>query len=147
LFDERSFYRSFTKDLLSAKKEVVIYSPFVTKFRSEYFKRTLIELRRRNIAVFIFTRPLKEHDLVMKSEVICALRDYEELGACLIYLPGYIHQKLAIIDREILWEGSLNILSQRQSREMMRLIPDTAMVKQTMQHLGISRQLASAYKT
>lgn len=146
LYNDQTFYEAFTRDLLEAKKEVVIYCPFVTKYRSEYFRRTLQELKRRNIAVFIFTRPLEEHDMVMKSEVMCALRDYEELGACLVYLPGYIHEKLAVIDRLILWEGSLNILSQRKSRELMRRIPDDVTVKHTMQYLGINRQLATAYK-
>ena len=35
---------------------------------------------------------------------------------------GNHHRKLAIIDRQILWEGSLNILSQIKSREIMRRI-------------------------
>ena len=32
------------------------------------------------------------------------------------------HCKLAFIDRNVLWEGSLNILSQTNSREIMRRI-------------------------
>lgn len=146
LYDERSFYRAFTKDLLNSNQEVVIYSPFVSKFRSEYFTKTLIALRRRNIAVFIFTRPLEEVDYLMRSEVECALKDYETLGACLIYLPGLIHQKAAIIDREILWEGSLNILSQRESKEMMRRTVDEDVAKQVMSHLELNNKLAEGYK-
>ncbi len=146
LFNEKSFYQAFVKDMLAAKKEVVIYSPFVSKFRSEFFRRTLIELRKRNIPVFIFTRPLEEHDYFMKAEISCALKDYEESGAYITYLPGFVHEKLAIIDREILWEGSLNILSQRQSREMMRRISDEILVQETMSYLGLNKKLAEAYK-
>lgn len=146
LFNEKTFYRAFVKDLLTAKKEVIIYSPFVTKYRSEYFKRTLTTLKRRNIAVFIFTRPIEEHDLMMKNEVSCALRDYEALGTSIMYLPGQIHEKAAIIDREILWEGSLNILSQRQSREMMRRIPDETSAKHVLSYLGLTMKLAEGYK-
>jgi|GEM_PF-395199 phosphatidylserine/phosphatidylglycerophosphate/cardiolipin synthase-like enzyme len=146
LYDEKTFYRSFTKDLLNSNKEVIIYSPFVSKYRSEYFTTTLIALRRRNIAVFIFTRPLEEVDYLMRSEVKCALKVYEELGACIIYLPGLIHQKAAIIDREILWEGSLNILSQRESREMMRRTADEEIAMQVMSHLGLNKKLAEGYK-
>jgi phosphatidylserine/phosphatidylglycerophosphate/cardiolipin synthase-like enzyme len=146
LFNEKTFYREFVKDLLKAKKEVVIYSPFVTKFRSEFFKQTLEKLRSKNIPVFIFTRPLEEHDYLMRSEITCALKDYKELGVCIIYLSGFIHEKLAIIDREILWEGSLNILSQRESKEMMRRIVDENLVEQVMTHLGLSKKLAEGYK-
>ena len=31
---------------------------------------------------------------------------------------GNHHRKLAILDRKVLWEGSLNILSQTRSREI-----------------------------
>jgi hypothetical protein len=146
LFDEKTFYRAFVDDLLKAKKEVVIYSPFISKFRSEFFRRTLAELRRKNICFFIFTRPLEEHDYLMRSEIKCALKDYEELGACIIYPPGLIHQKIAIIDREVLWEGSLNILSQRESHEMMRRTADEDWAMQVMKHLEINKALAEGYK-
>lgn len=146
LFNEKSFYQAFTKDMLAAKKEVIIYSPFVSKFRSEFFRRTLTELRKRNIPIFIFTRPLEEHDYFMKPEITCAINDYEESGAYVTYLTGFVHEKLAIIDREILWEGSLNILSQRESREMMRRISDETATQETMSYLGLTKKLAEGYK-
>lgn len=146
LFNEKTFYPTFIKDMLGAKKEIVIYSPFVSKFRSEFFKRTLVELRRRNIPVFIFTRPLEEHDYLMRAEISCALKDYEESGAQITYLSGFVHEKLAIIDREILWEGSLNILSQRESREIMRRISDETSAQEILSYLGLDKKLAEGYK-
>lgn len=146
LFNEQSFYRAFLKDLQAAKKEVIIHSPFVTKFRSEFFKRILAQLKRRNIAVFIFTRPLEEQEVLRRVEVAAALRDYEELGAWIMFKPGYIHQKVAIIDREILWEGSLNILSQRESREMMRRINDEFAAKEVMAYLHLNHRVADGYR-
>ena len=146
LFNEKTFYKAFVEDMLNAKKEIIIFSPFVTKFRSEFFSDTLKKLRKRNICIFIFTRPLEDHDYLMRTEIKCALRDYEELGVCITYLPGYIHAKTAIIDREILWEGSLNILSQRESKEMMRRIVDEDSAKQIMSYLGLNKPLAEGYK-
>lgn len=146
LYNEKSFYTAFSRDLLSAKKEVLIYCPFISKYRSEYFNRILRHLKHRNIAVFIFTRPIEEHELLVRSEIKSALGDYEELGACIIYLPGQIHAKVAIIDREILWDGSLNILSQRESKEMMRRTEDEDMAKQVIEHLKLNKKLAEGYK-
>lgn len=79
LFNEKIFYKVFVEDMLNAKKEIIIFSPFVTKFRSEFFNDTLKKLRKRNICIFIFTRPLEEHDYLMRTEIKCALRDYEEI--------------------------------------------------------------------
>ena len=146
LYDEKSFYRAFVEDMLEAEKEVVIYCPFISKFRSEFFKNTLQKLKYRNIAVFIFTRPLEEHEYLIRSEIKAALADYEELGACIIQLPGFIHAKAAIVDREILWDGSLNILSQRESKEIMRRTVDVDIAKQMLNQLGLNRKLAEGYK-
>jgi hypothetical protein len=82
----------------------------------------------------------------MRAEIQCALKDYEEMGACIFYLQGSIHEKVAIIDRKILWEGSLNILSQRNSREMMRRTFDEKAAKEVMAYLGANKKLAEGYK-
>jgi len=146
LFNEKTFYRAFTSDMLAAKMEVVIYSAYVTKFRTDILKPTIEKLRNRNIDVFIFTRPLEEYDSIIRSQVECALKRYEELGVNIFYHGRYIHQKVAIIDREVLWEGSLNILSHRASNEMMRRTSDENSATQVMSYLGIDQKLAEAYK-
>ncbi len=146
LFNEKTFYPTFVKELLEAEKEVIIYSPYISKFRSEFFNSTLKKLKKRNIAVFIFTRPIEEHEYFMRSEIKIALNDYKEMGANIFYLKGSIHEKLAIIDRKILWEGSLNILSQRSSRELMRRISNEDSAKQMMSYLGINKALVGNYK-
>lgn len=146
LYNERTFYPAFVRDMLKAEKEVVIYCAFISKYRSEFFKNTLEKLRHRNIAVFIFTRPLEEHELLTRNEIKAALADYEELGACIVQLPGLIHAKAAIIDREIVWDGSLNILSQRLSKESMRRAQDKDIATQMIDHLGLNRKIAEGYK-
>jgi phosphatidylserine/phosphatidylglycerophosphate/cardiolipin synthase-like enzyme len=146
LFNERNFYRAFIKDMLEAKKEVVIYSPFVSKYRTDYLKRTIEKLKEKNIEVFVFTRPVKDYDLMFQSQIRCALKRYEELGVCIFFLKGFIHEKVAVIDREILWEGSLNILSQKASREMMRRIEGENPARQVISYLGLNKKLEEGYK-
>ena len=146
LYDEKTFYQAFIKDLNRARKEVIIYCPFVTKFRLDYFRQVFDKLKSRKVAVFVFTRPLHEHETIMRNEVRTALDDYKDIGVSVVHLPGFIHAKTAIIDSEILWDGSLNILSQRESREMMRRTKDEDMAKQVMDHLGLSKKLAEGYK-
>ena len=146
LYNESTFYRAFIRDLSTAKKEVIIYSPYVTKFRSNFFKQTIEKLRERNVDVFIFTRPLDEYESVMQPQIQCALKRYEELGVCIFYPGRYIHEKVAIIDREILWEGSLNILSHRASNEMMRRTSDKNSATEVMSYIGLNEQIAKAYQ-
>ena len=146
LYNENTFYNALTKDMLSAKKEVIIYSPFVSKFRTDFLKPTIEKLIDRNIDIFIFTRPIEEYDTTMQPQIECALKRLEELGVCIFYPGRYIHQKVAIIDREVLWEGSLNILSHRASNEMMRRTAHGESATQVMQYIGLNDQIATAYK-
>ncbi len=43
-----------------------------------------------------------------------------------------LHRKLAVIDANIVWEGSLNILSQARSAEFMRRIVSFEIASQTL---------------
>lgn len=146
LFNEKTFYRSFIKDLFEAKREVIIYTPFVTKHRTDFYKNIIEKLRRRNIEVFIFTRPIEEYSTMLQPQIECALKRYEELGVCIFYMGRYIHEKAAIIDREILWEGSLNILAHNASNEMMRRTQSEESAMEVMNCLGLNSRLAEAYK-
>lgn len=147
LFNEKTFYKAFEKDLLEAKKEVVIYSPFVTKFRTDFYKPIIEKLRSRNIEIFIFTRPIEEYETMFQPQIQCALKRYEEMGVCIFYPSKYIHEKVAIIDREILYEGSLNILSHRASKEMMRRTIGEESAIQVLHYLGLNKSLAEGYKS
>lgn len=146
LYDERTFYKKFMGDMYSARKEVILYSPFVAKFRMDYYKKVIAKLRSRNVDIFIFTRPIEEYENIMQPQIEVIFERLEEMGVC-IYHPGrYIHQKAAIIDREILWEGSLNILSHRGSNEMMRRTEKQKSAMQVLEHLSLNRLLADGYK-
>lgn len=147
LYNENTFYKALIKDMLSAKKEVIIYSPFVSKFRTDFLKPTIEKLIDRNIDIFIFTRPIEEYEDTIRPQIECALKRLEKLGVCIFYPGRYIHQKVAIIDREVLWEGSLNILSHRASNEMMRRTQDSESAIQVMSYIGINKTIAEAYKT
>lgn len=146
LYNENTFYKALTTDMLAAKKEVIIYSPFVSKFRTDFLKPTIEKLIDRNIDIFIFTRPIEEYDTTMQPQIECALKRLEELGVCIFYPGRYIHQKVAIVDREVLWEGSLNILSHRASNEMMRRTAHGESATQVMHYIGLNDQIAGAYK-
>lgn len=122
LFDERTFYEAFLKDVRNCQKEVIIESPFITYERARIFLPIFQELLNKGIPIYIFTRDPKEHyeGMEVQSEII--IRKFEEMGVQTFLCLGNHHRKLAILDRDILWEGSLNILSQTRSREIMRRI-------------------------
>jgi phosphatidylserine/phosphatidylglycerophosphate/cardiolipin synthase-like enzyme len=146
LYNEQTFYQAFTKDMLAANREVIIYSPFVSKYRSEQVIGAIAKLKNRNVDVFIFTRPVDEYERRQQDQIRAVLASFEDQGAFVTCLRGTIHEKVAIIDRETVWEGSLNILSQRSSREMMRRTESESMAMQVISYLNLQRSLMEGYK-
>ena len=122
LYDETSFYNRFTKDLMEAKDEVIIESPYITSRRMRLFRPIFKRLVSRGVKVYIMTRDPKEHDLPQEYQSEAEIRNFENIGVQTLLCLGNHHRKLAILDRKVIWEGSLNILSQANSREIMRRI-------------------------
>lgn len=120
LFDESTFYSKFGSDLLRANHEVVIESPFITINRAEKLLPVFNKLIKRGVKVYVITRDPNLHDYPLNEQSEEIIRCFEQIGVQTLATLNNHHRKLAIIDRDILWEGSLNILSQSKSREVMR---------------------------
>ena len=137
LYDEHTFYNQFVKDLLEAKKEVIIESPYITKKRLTMLKPSFEKLVHKGVQIFILTKDPQEHDMVMAKQSESGICYFETLGPQVLLIKGGHHRKLAIIDRKISWEGSLNILSQSNSREFMRRIASEKLAKDLFQFLRL----------
>lgn len=122
LFDERTFYAAFIKDLENCQQEVIIESPFVTSERMKLLRSIFERLVQRGVRIYIITRDPNEHSDGYEMQSELEIHFCEGIGVQVLLCVGNHHRKLAILDRKILWEGSLNILSQTHSREIMRRI-------------------------
>jgi len=122
LFDESTFYRAFINDLQQAKREIIVESPYISSKRMAYFRPLLDKVLRKGVKIYIFTRDPLEHEADMAFQSEIEISNFERIGVQTFICSGNHHRKLAILDREVLWEGSLNIFSQAYSREVMRRI-------------------------
>jgi phosphatidylserine/phosphatidylglycerophosphate/cardiolipin synthase-like enzyme len=127
LFDEKTFYSAFLRDLEGCRNEVIIESPYITSKRAEMLIPIFESLLLRGVKIYVMTRDPKEHEENMEYQSEEAISQFERMGVQVLLCIGNHHRKLAILDRQILWEGSLNILSQNRSREIMRRIENKTM--------------------
>ena len=139
LYDESTFYNRLKQDLLEAKQEVIIESPFIATRRLEMLKPVFETLVARGVDIFIMTRDPLEHDESMLRQAEAGVRYFEVLGIQVLLCEGGHHRKLAMIDRKVLWEGSLNILSQSHSREFMRRIESRQLTEELFKFLKFER--------
>lgn len=138
LLDQDNFYSTFTKDLLRAKHEVIIESPFISIKRINYLMPTFLKLNQRGVRIIINTKPLDEQDVDYSGQAGKCIALLQELGVEILITGGH-HRKLAIIDQQVLYEGSLNILSQNNSCEIMRRIDSKQLAVQMVNFIGISK--------
>lgn len=97
------------------------------------------KLIQRAVKVFVITRDPKEHSVEYQEQSEAEIQRFERLGVQVFICVGNHHRKLAILDRSILWEGSLNILSQIRSREIMRRFEEKDTAQEMFQFLKLER--------
>lgn len=139
LFNEETFYQAFQKDLNKTGYEVVIESPFITNRRLTLLLPTLQKLKDRRVRVVINTRdPQELDDGYHRSDAHEAIAKLQRVGIQVLYTTGH-HRKIVIIDRQILYEGSLNVLSQNDSCEIMRRIESSSLAWQMARFIKIDK--------
>src|SRR3989344_566899 len=141
LFDATTFYKCFINDLKRCEKEVIIESPYITNSRAQQLRPIFQRLVDRGVKVYIITRDPREHDENLEVQAEGEIAEFEIMGVQVLLCSGNHHRKLAILDRKILWEGSLNILSQTRSREIMRRMEGGKLAMQMFTFLNLGRVL------
>jgi len=141
LHDEKTFYPHFLSDLEQSQSEVIIESPFITIARMKTFWPVFRRLVARGVKVYIVTRDPREHSDGYEDQSEVEIQEFEAVGIQVLMCTGNHHRKLAIIDRNILWEGSLNILSQAKSREFMRRLKDGGFAVDIFNFIGYEKYM------
>lgn len=102
LLGQDSFYVTFAKDLTRAIHEVVIESPFTSFRRLNYLLPIFRELTQRKVRIVINTKLSEEQaDYGIQAKGCIAI--LQQLGVEVLIAGGH-HRKIAIIDRQILYE-------------------------------------------
>lgn len=141
LFNEATFYTCFLRDLKHCKSELIIESPYITNRRLNEILPMLQKLKSKKIRVVVNTRdPLASNEEYAQRDAQEAISKLQHIGVHVLFTNGH-HRKLAILDRRILYEGSLNVLSQNNSCEVMRRIKSTSLAWQMIKFVGVDRYL------
>ncbi len=138
LYDQTMFYKQFERDLRHARTEVIIESPFITARRMTTLLPIFAKLRRHGVSIIINTRDPIEHDGDYYYQALDAVAVMQKMDITVLYTVGH-HHKLAIIDREVFYEGSLNIMSFSNSCEIMRRVVSTVEANKLLKFIGINK--------
>jgi len=116
IFDSRSFLPVFERDIQSAKHEIAICSPFLRKARTMQMIRMLSSAQINGVRITIITRSVDSYKLTDQPSMIALMQTLSDSGIRIIQKPN-IHQKFAIIDQNIIWYCSINLMSYGTAEE------------------------------
>lgn len=116
IFDSHSFMPIFERDIQSAKHEIVICSPFLRRTRTMQMMKLLSLAQINDVHIAIITRPADTYKLTDQPSMIALIQTLSESGIRVITRSN-IHQKFATIDKNIIWYGSINLMSYGTAEE------------------------------
>ena len=121
IYNSENFSSVYNNDILSAKKELVIASPFISKVNLAKILEVFKALIKSGIKIIIITRPLEELKEASRKNIKDTYEILNNQGIHLVF-KNNMYKNFAVIDDKIVWYGSINLLSYGSSEEsVMRL--------------------------
>ncbi|MEE1046141.1 MAG: DEAD/DEAH box helicase family protein [Clostridia bacterium] len=110
IYDGKTFYSVFCRDIEITQNEILIVSPFMRKARLTQMMKMLSPLIMNKVAVTVVTRPPDDFKDKNKQIVMDCTEQLKQYGIKVIFKSDF-HQKFTIIDQYVVWYGSVNFLS------------------------------------
>ena len=99
----------FLRDVSAARTRVVVYSPMLDLQAVEDLAGAFSQSSQSGVAVYIVSRPLAEYSAEKRESGVRAESVLRKRGVFLIHKTA-MHEKLALLDDDILWCGSSGLL-------------------------------------
>ena len=114
IFDNNSYSVVFENDLREAQKEIIISSPKLNVYKIKKLINILKPVQESGVKVVVLTLETERHQKLI---------DELECTGVHVKLLSKMHEHYAIIDNEIVWYGSMNLLSRgREEDNLMRVV-------------------------
>lgn len=126
--DERFFYDCetysdvFQNDVINAKDEVLISSPYVSVAGSERLLRIFAAINNKDIHISLITYSSSHYSDDIKRRIE-NIHNKLIMSGIKIFFVDSIPSRYAVIDKEILWYGSMNLVSNiKEDDDEMRIV-------------------------
>ena len=110
IHDGKSFLSVFDNDIVSAKKSIIIVSPYMRKGRLTQMVKILSKAVINKTSITVYTRPPEDFK---EMEQLSVKQNTEYLREANIHVEykSNIHQQFAIVDENVVWYGNVKFLS------------------------------------
>ncbi len=130
--NETTFFPRLEQDISLAKKQIIIFSPFIEKDRTEKLIPLLAEKTRAGITITVICKSGETSSSHLKAKELL-----RHAGVQLRQPDDMKHEKFVFIDHEIAYIGSLNPLSQNKSSKFMERVKSSGYVRQLKKFMRV----------
>ena len=121
-YDYETYSEVFKSDIFNTKAEVVISSPYVSTPGSERLLRLYAGIVNKKATISLITYPSSKYSDDIKNRIESIHNKLKMAGIKLLFVD-YIPSRYAVIDKEILWYGSMNLVSNiKEDDDEMRIV-------------------------
>lgn len=121
IYSSKNFLEVYNNDILSAKRELVIASPFISKVSLSRTIEDFKHLVTKGINIIIITRDIEIFNENSKERIKKVYELLTKIGIKLVFKRD-VYKKFAVIDEKVVWYGNINLLNFEKSEEsIMRL--------------------------
>ena len=121
IFDRESYLPVYEKDLQQAHKSIYIASPGLNKNKVRRLIALVEERQTAGVIVTVITQPAESYPQT-RAEPTKALQSALTAAGIYVVPQPDLHTHFAVIDQEVVWYGSTNLLSRdKEDDSLMRI--------------------------
>jgi phosphatidylserine/phosphatidylglycerophosphate/cardiolipin synthase-like enzyme len=117
IYENKNFFSAYFDDISRAKERIIIVSPVISLKKISTFLTKIKNIINQNVKVTIITKPKEELNKNQKITVSEKEKIIKTHNFNIIYKKG-INNKFSLIDQNVIWYGSLNILGYNSGEEI-----------------------------
>ncbi len=136
-YNQNSFWAKVIPDLKGASKRVIVFCPFVREGRIEFLLPIFKEIIEAGREVIVYTKPVNEHKWDYQKKARALIDNLRREGV-IVRIRRSMHEKVILIDDTLVWQGSLNLLSHRSTKEQMQRLVSKKVQKEVVKLLDLN---------
>lgn len=142
IFDAQTYTPVYERDLQAAQREILISSPALSRKKVTYFLELLRERQEAGVQIKILTLAPDAQDTYQAAEKIGFLRQ----SGIEVFPSQTCREHFAILDRCLVWYGSMNLLSNERPDDNLLRLPDEQIAQELLE-IAVQADSASENKT
>ncbi|WP_296879637.1 DEAD/DEAH box helicase family protein, partial [Thomasclavelia sp.] len=129
IYTQEDYFEVLYHDLNSAQNEIIISSPGISKKKIQQYLQIFKPIQERGVKIYIITLKPEVYSNNFKDSIENQINEMKRVDIHVID-KSMLYQHFAVIDRKIVWYGSINLLSKEKEEDNLIRVIDNAIAEE-----------------